>query len=84
LNKNWKYTIIKVELIMGKKDIASDPDAWYWDGPEDGSSLKSGPLASPYMQQTAENLILQAFGQDELDKFKVSQNAPFGQGKSGG
>jgi hypothetical protein len=74
---------MKMRLVMEKKDIASDPDAWYWDGPEDGSSLKSGPLASPYMQQAAENLIRQAFGQDEVDKFKASQNAPFGQGKRG-
>ncbi|MDR1073535.1 MAG: hypothetical protein LBL45_07660 [Treponema sp.] len=68
---------------MGKKDIASDPDAWYWDGPEDGSSLKSGPLASPQAQQFAENLTFQAFGQKGLDEFRASQNTPFGQGPGG-
>jgi hypothetical protein len=64
---------------MNKKDI-TDPDAWYYDGPEDGSSLKSGPFASPYMQKVAEDIIFKAFGQEEVDKFKVSQNTPFGQG----
>jgi hypothetical protein len=56
-----------------KKDIAFDPDAWYWDGPEDGSSLKKGPLASPYMQKVLEDISFKAFGQKGLDEFKANQ-----------
>jgi hypothetical protein len=53
-----------------ERDIARDPDAWYWDGPEDGSSLKKGPLASSYIEKMFEDITLKAFGQEGLDKYR--------------
>jgi hypothetical protein len=58
---------------MEKKDIASDPNAWYWDGPEDGSSLKEGPIASPYMRKVFEDIAFKAFGQEGIDKYRANQ-----------
>jgi hypothetical protein len=57
-----------------EKDIARDPNAWYYDGPEDGSSLKKGPLASPYMRGVFEDLAFKAFGQEGVDKYREEQN----------
>jgi hypothetical protein len=57
---------------MEKKDI-TDPDNWYYDGPEDGSSLKKGPLASPYMRKVCEDIAFKAFGQEGVDKYREEQ-----------
>jgi hypothetical protein len=54
---------------MEKKDI-TDPDNWYYDGPENGSSLKKGPLASERIEKVFEDITLKAFGQEGLDKYR--------------
>ncbi|MDR2534985.1 MAG: hypothetical protein LBD29_03015 [Treponema sp.] len=57
---------------MGKSDI-TNPDNWYWDGPEDGSSLRESPVSSSYMRKVFEDIALRAFGQEGVDRYRANQ-----------
>ncbi|GMO51878.1 MAG: hypothetical protein Pg6C_16940 [Treponemataceae bacterium] len=63
------------------KDNITDTDNWYYDGPEDGSSLRGGPLASKYMQKVFEDIAFRAFGQEGVDRYRANQRVMDRSGK---
>jgi hypothetical protein len=55
-----------------KKDDITDPDNWYYDGPEDGSSLREVThIGGTRMHKHLEDIVFRAFGQEGVDRLNL-------------